>query len=68
MPAGTPRAIVEKVSAEMKQILSSPAIKERLGTRGSWPNTSTPEQFEKKVRAETDKVTKALAAAGVKPQ
>jgi tripartite-type tricarboxylate transporter receptor subunit TctC len=68
MPAGTPRAIVEKVSAEMKQILALPAIKERLGTRGSWPNTSTPEQFEKKVRAETDKVTKALAAAGVKPQ
>jgi tripartite-type tricarboxylate transporter receptor subunit TctC len=65
---GTPRAIVEQTNAQMKQILSSSAITERLRVRGSWPNVMTPEQFEKKVRAETDKVTKALAAAGVKPQ
>lgn len=68
MPAGTPRAIVEQVNAQMKQILSSPAIKEKLNVRGSWPNVMSPAEFEKKVRAETDKVTKALAAAGVKPQ
>jgi tripartite-type tricarboxylate transporter receptor subunit TctC len=68
MPADTPRAIVEQVSAEMKRILTSPAIKERLNVRGSWPNPSSPAQFEKKVRTEIDKVTKALAAAGVKPQ
>jgi tripartite-type tricarboxylate transporter receptor subunit TctC len=68
MPAGTPRAIVEQVNAQMKQILSSPAVKEKLDVRGSWPNVMSPAEFEKKVRAETAKVTKALAAAGVKPQ
>lgn len=68
MPARTPRAIVNQVHAEMKRILSSPAIKERLNVRGSWPNVSTPKEFEKKVRGEVEKVTKALAAAGVKPQ
>ena len=68
MPAGTPRAIVEQTNVQMKQILSSSAITERLRVRGSWPNVMTPEQFEKKVRAETEKVTKALAAAGVTPQ
>jgi tripartite-type tricarboxylate transporter receptor subunit TctC len=68
MPAGTPRAIIDQVNAQMKQILSSPAIKERLNVRGSWPNVMSPDQFEKKVRTETEKVTKALAAAGVKPQ
>ena len=68
MPAGVPRPIVEDVSAEMKRILSLPTTMERLNVRGSWPNVSTPAQFEKKVRAEIEKVTKALAAAGVKPQ
>jgi len=68
MPAGVPRSIVEQVGSEMKRILSSAQIKERLNVRGSWPNTNTPAQFEKKVRAEIAKVTKALAAAGVKPQ
>jgi tripartite-type tricarboxylate transporter receptor subunit TctC len=68
MPAGTPSAIVAQVSAEMKRILSSAAIKEKLHVRGSWPNVSTPAEFEKKVRAEVEKVTKALAAAGVTPQ
>lgn len=68
MPAKTPRAIVNQVNAEMKRILSSPAITNRLNVRGSWPNVSTPQQFEKKVRAEIEKVTKALTAAGVKAQ
>ena len=68
MPAGTSPAIVQKVSADMKQILLAAAIKEKLHVRGSWPNVSTPEQFGMKVRAETTKVGKALAVAGVKPQ
>lgn len=68
MPAGTPAAIVRQVQAEMQRILTQPAVKERLNVRGSWPNVSNPAVFEKKVRAEIDKVTKALADAGVKPQ
>ena len=68
MPAGTPVGVVEQISAEMKRILPSAAIKEKLHVRGSWPNVSTPREFEKKVHLEVDKVTKALAAAGVQPQ
>ncbi|MCC6533663.1 MAG: tripartite tricarboxylate transporter substrate binding protein [Burkholderiales bacterium] len=68
MPAATPRAIVEQVNNEMKRILALPATKERLSIRGAWPNVNTPQQFEQKVRAEIDKVTKALAVAGVQPQ
>ena len=68
MPAKAPRAVVNQVNAEMKRVLTSAATIERLSVRGSWPNISTPEQFEKKVSAEIEKVTKALAAAGVKPQ
>ena len=68
MPAGVPKSIVEQVSADMKSLLLTAQTKERLNVRGAWPNVSTPDQFEKKVRAETEKVGKALAAAGVKPQ
>jgi len=65
-PAKTPRAIVGQVAAEMARVLALPEIKDRLAVRGSVPKASTPEQFEKFVRAEVDKVSKAIKAGGIK--
>lgn len=65
-PANTPRAIVGLVAAEMARVLALPELSNRLAVRGSVPKPSTPEQFDKFVRAEVAKVSKALKAAGVK--
>jgi tripartite-type tricarboxylate transporter receptor subunit TctC len=65
-PAKTPHAVIGIVANEMARILALPDIRDKLGIRGSVPKPSTPEQFEKFVRAEVDKVTKALIAGGVK--
>jgi len=65
-PAKTPRAIVNQLSKEMARVLALPDIRERLAFRGSVPKPSTPEQFDKFVRAEVEKVTKAIKAGGIK--
>lgn len=65
-PANTPRAIVSQVATEMARVLALPEISSRLAVRGSVAKASTPEQFDKFVRAEVAKVSKALKAAGVK--
>jgi tripartite-type tricarboxylate transporter receptor subunit TctC len=65
-PAKTPRAIVNQLSKEMARVLALPDIRERLAFRGSVPKPSTPEQFDKFVRAEVEKVTKAIRAGGIK--
>jgi tripartite-type tricarboxylate transporter receptor subunit TctC len=66
LPAKVPTAVVDKINAEMARVLALPQIKSGLGVRGSVPKPNTPQQFEKMVRAEVDKVTKALKAGGVK--
>ncbi|MEO8753672.1 MAG: tripartite tricarboxylate transporter substrate binding protein [Casimicrobiaceae bacterium] len=44
-PAGTPDAIVRKLSAEINRILKSPDVIARLGADGSVARGSTPEEF-----------------------
>jgi len=65
-PAGTPRPILDQVAKEMARVLTLPEIKERLAVRGSVPKPSTPEQFDKFVRAEVEKVGKAIKAGGIR--
>ena len=44
-PAGIPKSIVDKLSAEMAKQLALPDFEERLISQGLVPYTSTPEQF-----------------------
>ena len=44
-PAGVPRAIVDKVNADVVRALATPDVKTRLGEVGVEAITSTPEQF-----------------------
>ncbi len=42
-PAGTPRSVIDKLNATMKQALTEPAVVERLTARGAVATYSTPE-------------------------
>jgi tripartite-type tricarboxylate transporter receptor subunit TctC len=65
-PARTPRPIVNQLSREVARILAMPETRERLAVRGSVPKPSTPEEFDKFVRAEVEKITLVIKAGGVK--
>lgn len=65
-PAKTPRSIVDQLSKEVARILNLPDIKEQMVNQGVVPKASTPEQFDKFVRAEVEKLGKVIKAAGVK--
>ena len=65
--ARTPRAIVEKLNTELRRIIATPDIQERISRDGSSPKTSTPEGFDKFVRDEIEVRKKVFKAAGVKP-
>ncbi|MBL8385932.1 MAG: tripartite tricarboxylate transporter substrate binding protein [Burkholderiales bacterium] len=51
-PAGTPREIVELLSAEVRHVFLQPEIQTRLVEQGAVPVASTPEQTERFVRDE----------------
>ncbi len=65
-PAGTPKAIVEKISADMTRVLTSPDIVERLTNMGQEPFVSTPEQFAALLQSELAHYAKIIKDANIK--
>lgn len=67
-PAGTPRAIIDRLHQEMVKLLRAPDVRERLIADGTEPVGNTPEEFAAYIKSETDKWTKVIKAAGIKAQ
>jgi tripartite-type tricarboxylate transporter receptor subunit TctC len=67
-PAGTPRAIVARLSTEAVKAVHTPEIREILAAEGSEPLRSTPEEFLATIAAEVKRWTKVVQAAGIRPQ
>jgi tripartite-type tricarboxylate transporter receptor subunit TctC len=65
-PAQTPRAVLQQISKEMARVLAMPDMRERLAIRGSVPKPSTPEEFTRFVRTETEKVSRVIREGGIK--
>lgn len=67
-PAGTPPAIVQRLSEEAAKALALPEVKERFLSLGIEPVGGTPEQTGKFLADEIAKWGKVITTAGVKPE
>ena len=67
-PAGTPRAIIDQLNAEVHRILALPDVKERFSGLGADPLPSTPERFAAVMRADAEKWGKVIREAGVRAE
>lgn len=65
-PAGTSRAIVDKIQADVAKALAVPEVRERFVAQGAQPGGTTPDQFAAFIRAETDKWTKVVKISNAK--
>ena len=65
-PAGTPKEIVDRVSAEAKKALADPALKAKLVEQGIVAVGSTPEEFRTFVGEEIARWGKVITDAGIK--
>jgi tripartite-type tricarboxylate transporter receptor subunit TctC len=63
-PAKTPRAIVNKLNAEVVKVLNMPDIEQYLFSQGLDPAPTTPEQFGAYVKSEMAKWATVVRAAG----
>ena len=66
-PAKTPRALVQKVSSDVGEILRMQEVRTILLGQGAEPSPSTPEAFEKFLKSEIVKWGKVIKAAGIEP-
>ena len=65
-PAGTPAAIVDKLSAEFARVVKSPGVAERLSDDGGEPIGSTPHEFRQFIASEILVWRKVVTDAGMR--
>ena len=67
-PAATPRAIVNKLNEGLVRVLNMPEVRQRIEALGMTPSPSTPEAFDKQIRADHALWGKVVKQAGVKAE
>ena len=67
-PAGTPRAIVERLNRELNAILALPEQRDAISATGSEVAGGTPEEFRDLIRSETAKWGGVVRAAKIQPE
>jgi tripartite-type tricarboxylate transporter receptor subunit TctC len=65
-PAGTPRAVIDKLNAAMVKVLQIPEVRDTMTADGAEPVYNTPEQFGAYLRECHSKWAKVIKAAGLK--
>ena len=65
-PAGTPKEITDRISAEAKKALADPALKEKLVEQGIVAVGSTPDEFRAFVGEEIARWRKVITDANIK--
>ncbi|MBI3919678.1 MAG: tripartite tricarboxylate transporter substrate binding protein [Betaproteobacteria bacterium] len=67
VPRATPRAIVDRLHAEVARVLELPDVRERLVSTGAEPIGNTPEAFAAQIRASGALYGKLAAEIGLTP-
>ena len=65
-PAGTPRAIIDRLHAEIGKILRFPDVTRNLSNQALEPSVASVEQFNATIRADYEKYGKLIRLAGAR--
>ena len=66
LPAGTPRAIVDKLSADANRIVARSDVSATLANSGIEPAGTSPEEFADVLRVDTPKWKQMIQEAGIR--
>ena len=65
-PGGTPRAIVDRINAEVVRILQLPDVRERLAAEAFELPSDTPDQFANIIKGEMSRWAKLVKETGAR--
>jgi len=65
-PAGTPRAVAERLNAEVTKVTGRPAVRKLWAEQGAQPMTMTVAEFEKHLNADIAKWAKVVKISGAR--
>jgi tripartite-type tricarboxylate transporter receptor subunit TctC len=64
-PKGTPKAVVDKINADVRGVLKMPDVVARLTTLGSLPSPNSPAEFDAIIKSDEKVYAELLKKAGV---
>ncbi len=67
-PAGIPQAVVNKVAADVAEVVKEPAMQDRLHVLGIDPNGGGPREFAQALAIDRARVEKIVKQAGIQPE
>ena len=67
-PAGTPKPIIDKLSAALREAVNAPDTKERMAKDGTDPLPSTPEEYAADIDREETKWSAVVKKSGAKEE
>lgn len=67
-PAQTPKDIIIRLNREMTAILQLPDVRDRFAADGGDASPTSPEEFARYIRSETEKWARVAKTAGIKPE
>lgn len=67
-PAGTPKAIVDRLHEEIVLVVQSPEFLKQLANEGAVPIGNSPSEFAGIMRADLQKWSKVVKEAGIRPE
>ncbi len=67
-PAGTPRAIIDRLNVESLKAIGAPDIRERLAGLGGEPASGSPEDTAAFLKREFEQWGRVIREAGIKPE
>jgi tripartite-type tricarboxylate transporter receptor subunit TctC len=67
-PSSVPPAVVQKISADVRAVVRTPAMTERMAQLGTEALGTSPEDYTRLISSEMDKWGQVIKDAGVKPE
>ena len=64
-PAGTPKAVVDKLNAEINKVISRPDVKEAWDKQGAVALVMSPTEFDAYLRKDIEKWAKVVKDSGI---
>ena len=68
LPAKTPKAVVDKLNADLNAVLAQPDVKEKFAKLGMQPAPSKPEDLAAQLKGDLARWTKLVRDAGIKAE
>ena len=65
VPAGTPMALVNKISHDIEKVLQMPPVRDKLSSQGAEPSYADPKEFAQIIKADIERFAKVIKEANI---